>query len=140
MTNPDDDSAPANFSFEDGVFLFRDGVGSPATTPEDSSPPPPSVEITVAPSPVVAVANSDADLARREGWTPGTTLEGEDQHSIQRIVLTAVGESKVLARLDEEFLKTEKVWIELPPMQKKEKVWTFGFRVWKKAAASVAAE
>jgi hypothetical protein len=41
---------------------------------------------------------TSAELCRRNGWTAGTILEGDEGYGPERIVITAVGEVSVLAR------------------------------------------
>lgn len=41
---------------------------------------------------------SAADCCRRNGWGPGTLLEGCEGYGTTRIVITAVGERAILAR------------------------------------------
>ena len=40
---------------------------------------------------------NDAEKCRRNGWAPGTILEGREGNQITRIELTAVGRENVLA-------------------------------------------
>jgi ABC-type Fe2+-enterobactin transport system substrate-binding protein len=41
---------------------------------------------------------NSADLCRKNGWTVGTILEGVENHRPDKIVITAIGESSVLAK------------------------------------------
>lgn len=41
---------------------------------------------------------TDAELCRRNGWGPGTVLEGTEGRITSQILITAVGEDRILAR------------------------------------------
>jgi hypothetical protein len=41
---------------------------------------------------------SDAELCRRNGWTPGTQLVGDEGYGPTTITITAIGEHGILAR------------------------------------------
>lgn len=41
---------------------------------------------------------NDAELCRKNGWTPGTILEGDEGYGPERILITAIGEEFILAR------------------------------------------
>jgi len=45
-----------------------------------------------------APSKSDAEMCRENGWNVGCVLQGDEGNGVTRIVLTAVGEDKVLAR------------------------------------------
>jgi hypothetical protein len=120
-----DDDAP--LLSPDGLIL--DGLGPPM---RDDSPPPAVPPSFVTANPAVRFSTSDADLARKEGWTVGTILDGEDENGTDRIVITAIGETKVLAKLTASKLKTERTWVNANRTQGMERMWTFGFRTWRK--------
>ncbi|SKM17401.1 Uncharacterised protein [Mycobacteroides abscessus subsp. massiliense] len=64
---------------------------------------------------------NDADLARSNGWGVGTRLAGNEGRNETVIEITAVGESKVLAKTVSHNGK---------PYIGRESVWTFAFRDW----------
>jgi len=41
---------------------------------------------------------NSADLCRKNGWTVGTILVGDEGKGAERIVITAIGEESVLAK------------------------------------------
>lgn len=57
---------------------------------------------------------SNAEIARSNGWTPGTVLEGDEGFGPTRIVITAIGEDQLLARKlshnGKDTLSTESLW------------------------------
>lgn len=54
---------------------------------------------------------SDADICRERGWAVGTVLEGGDGLGSDRIVITAIGETSVLARRVDEPPSGEDLWM-----------------------------
>jgi hypothetical protein len=54
---------------------------------------------------------NSADLCRQNGWTVGTILEGCEKRRPSKIVITAIGETSVLARqIDDDNSHTEHSW------------------------------
>lgn len=66
---------------------------------------------------------SDAALCRINGWTPGTILEGDEGHGTTRILLTAIGEERILAR---------QISHNGVPTEESETKWTLKCRDWHK--------
>lgn len=66
---------------------------------------------------------TDADLCRANDWQPGTVLVGDEGYGPETIVLTAIGESCVLARQirDRHGLPVDDI----------EEIWTLQYRDWK---------
>lgn len=65
---------------------------------------------------------STAELCRRNGWKPGTILAGDEGYGVTEIVITAIGEHKILAkRLRHNGAPTEQL----------ESVWGLECREWK---------
>ena len=68
---------------------------------------------------------SDADIARANGWTPGTQLVGDEGYGPTIIEITAIGEQHVLAKAISHNGK--------PPQNgPHEGMWTFSCRDWKR--------
>jgi len=65
---------------------------------------------------------TDADTARRNGWTVGTRLAGDEGYGETIIEITAIGESKVLAKT----ISHNGNISHFP-----EGVWTFSYRTWR---------
>ena len=65
---------------------------------------------------------SDADTARRNGWTVGTRLVGNEGHGDTVIEITAIGESSVLAKMISHAGR---------PRADGESTWTFSRRDWR---------
>jgi hypothetical protein len=65
---------------------------------------------------------SDADVCRKNGWGPGTYLQGDEGHGPEIILITAVGEASILAKL----VYTKGKRIAWP-----EGSWTLALRDWK---------
>ena len=68
---------------------------------------------------------NDADLCRKNGWTPGTTLEGDDSAGLSRIVITAIGERRILARRTHHDGKAA---------EEGESMWTLRYRDWRRVS------
>lgn len=68
---------------------------------------------------------SDAELCRRNGWRRGTLLKGSEGYGMSVIVITAVGESSILAKLVKHGRK--------PTPNECEMSWTLHARNWSKA-------
>lgn len=66
---------------------------------------------------------SSADICRENGWGAGDVLEGDEGWGMERIVITAVGEHKVLARTE-----SRSSWAE--------GLWDLHHRVWRKVEAT----
>jgi hypothetical protein len=62
---------------------------------------------------------SDADICRENGWTVGTILEGDEGYGPDQIQITAIGETKILAK-------------RIRPRECSETSWTLALRNWKK--------
>lgn len=56
-----------------------------------------------------------AEICRRNGWAPGTVLEGDEGYGPTRIRITAVGERSILAVAE----------------NGRESNWTLAYRDWK---------
>ncbi|AFA45091.1 HTH binding domain protein [Mycobacterium phage Spartacus] len=65
---------------------------------------------------------SDADTARRNGWTVGTRLAGDEGRGETTIEITAIGEEHVLAKTISHAGR---------PVPYGESLWTFMFRDWR---------
>jgi hypothetical protein len=65
---------------------------------------------------------SAADTARRNGWTVGTRLAGDEGYGETIIEITAIGEEKVLAK---------RISHDGKPTQLGESSWTFSCRDWR---------
>lgn len=61
---------------------------------------------------------SSAELCRRNGWTVGTALIGDEGYGPAVIVLTAIGKRNVLAQ-------------QISPIRQDENVWTLRNRDWR---------
>lgn len=66
-----------------------------------------------------------AAIARRNGWTPGTLLVGDEGHGATVIRITAVGEEKLLAVVVSHDGK--------PPVHRRGGSWDLSFRDWRVA-------
>jgi hypothetical protein len=74
---------------------------------------------------------SDASKCRINGWGAGTVLEGDEGYGPTRIVLTAIGEEKILARrISENGI----------PCDDRETGWTLQCREWHKVEVLVSQE
>ena len=67
---------------------------------------------------------NDADIARENGWIPGTQLVGDEGYGPTVIEITAVGETHVLAKTISHDGKP-------PEWSDTEACWTFSCRDWK---------
>ncbi|QNN98919.1 hypothetical protein PBI_MOVA_87 [Mycobacterium phage Mova] len=65
---------------------------------------------------------SDADTARKNGWTVGTRLAGDKGRGETIIEITAIGEEHVLAKA---------ISYAGRPAPYRESLWTFRFRDWR---------
>lgn len=65
---------------------------------------------------------SDADTARRNGWTVGTRLAGDEGYGETIIEITAIGERAVLAKRISQDGRAVADW---------ESMWTFTCRDWR---------
>ncbi|ASZ73072.1 hypothetical protein SEA_GERALT_78 [Mycobacterium phage Geralt] len=65
---------------------------------------------------------SDADTARKNGWTVGTRLAGDEGRGETIIEITAIGEQHVLAKTISHAGR---------PAPYRESLWTFVFRDWR---------
>ena len=72
-------------------------------------------------TPTLNCRNS-ADVCRANGWRPGTVLEGDEGHGPTVIVVTAVGEQRLLARA---------VSHDGEPVDGSEMAWTLHCREWR---------
>jgi hypothetical protein len=70
-----------------------------------------------------ASAKSDADVARENGWTPGTLLVGDEGYGPTVIKITAVGEEHVLAKPISHNGKATPYG---------ENIWTLSYRDWER--------
>ena len=68
---------------------------------------------------------NDADIARENGWIPGTQLVGDEGYGPTVIEITAVGETHVLAKTISHDGKP-------PEWSDTEACWTFSCRDWKR--------
>jgi len=68
--------------------------------------------------------NTDAGRCRANGWQAGDTLEGDEGDGPTRILITAIGEKRILAR---EISHAGK-----PCDEERELMWTLRCRDWKK--------
>lgn len=53
---------------------------------------------------------SSAELCRRNGWTIGTRLVGDEGYGPDMITITAIGERHILARSDYQLMNHETIW------------------------------
>ena len=54
---------------------------------------------------------NSADLCRKNGWTVGTILEGDEGNGPYRIAITAIGQRSILAKeIDDATGLTEGLW------------------------------
>lgn len=53
---------------------------------------------------------SSAELCRRNGWTVGTRLVGDEGYGPDTITITAIGERHILARSDYQLMNHETIW------------------------------
>ena len=67
---------------------------------------------------------TSADICRANGWTVGDILEGEDEASRDRIRITAIGETNVLAR-----------WQHADTPESSEWLICLDFREWRKVGS-----
>ncbi|QDF19804.1 hypothetical protein QEH38_gp72 [Mycobacterium phage LilSpotty] len=72
---------------------------------------------------------SDADVARSNGWGVGTRLAGDEGYGETVIEITALGESKVLAKT---------ISHKGQPQPYRESLWTFRFREWREISEECA--
>lgn len=63
----------------------------------------------------------DATCCRKNGWTTGDILEGDEGFGPERIVITAIGQASILARL-----------IDRDGNLHDESLWTLRYRQWRK--------
>ncbi|MDF3308741.1 hypothetical protein P3H15_27360 [Rhodococcus sp. T2V] len=70
---------------------------------------------------------NEADVCRRLGWLPGTRLAGDEGYGVTVIEITALGESKILAKRVSHKGK--------PVTEERETTWTLSCRDWKVATA-----
>lgn len=63
---------------------------------------------------------SPAQLCRRNGWTVGTKLVGDEGYGEETIIITAIGECLVLAR-------------KVDGSANNEGLWALCYRIWRKA-------
>jgi len=61
-------------------------------------------------SKAVIAKPSSADICNQNGWVAGTVLEGDEGWGMERIVITAVGEHRVLARRESHTSWAEGLW------------------------------
>lgn len=66
---------------------------------------------------------NEADVCRRLGWIPGTRLAGDEGYGVTVIQITALGESKILAKR----ISHKGV----PVKGERESSWTLSCRDWK---------
>ena len=64
---------------------------------------------------------SDAEMCRRRGWKVGDIIEGDEGYGPERILITAIGERRLLARSVD---------------SKHEGAWTLTCRCWKRVVES----
>jgi hypothetical protein len=64
-----------------------------------------------------------AETCRQNGWEKGDVLEGDEGYGPERILLTAIGESAILARTI--FRRGE-------PVDERECLWSLECRDWRK--------
>ena len=64
---------------------------------------------------------NSADLCRKNGWTVGTVLQGDEGFGPEQIVITAIGERAVLAK-------------HIGETSFDESTWDLSFRDWKKVS------
>jgi hypothetical protein len=74
---------------------------------------------------------SDADMCRRNGWTVGTRLAGDEGYGVTVIEITAIGRRGILA--------TE-ISHNGRPCSSYEGVWTLSARDWQKVGQAPPAE
>jgi hypothetical protein len=74
---------------------------------------------------------SDADICRRNGWTVGTQLAGDEGYGVTVIQLTAIGESSIMAKIIPHK--------GIPEQYPHEGAWTLSCRDWKKVEAEAGA-
>ncbi|MBM4603158.1 hypothetical protein GS575_09440 [Rhodococcus hoagii] len=73
--------------------------------------------------PTTTIYENEANACRRRGWAPGMLLEGDEGHGPTVIRITALGESKILARRIRQNGK---------PVSDSESLWTLSCRDWKR--------
>lgn len=69
--------------------------------------------------------NTDADRCRANGWQVGDTLEGDEGYGPTRILITAIGEQRILARELSHAGET---------CEGRELMWTLRYRDWRKVS------
>jgi len=67
--------------------------------------------------------NTDADRCHANGWQVGDVLEGDEGHGPTRILITAIGDERILARETRHNGK---------PVDGAETNWTLRYRDWRK--------
>lgn len=66
---------------------------------------------------------NDAETCRRNGWTVGTRLVGDEGYGPTTIEITAIGERVLLAKM-------------ISPTRQSESTWTLAYRDWKEVTPS----
>jgi len=79
------------------------------------------------PQPELRPKIGSAAMCERNGWQAGDTLEGDEGHGPQRIIITAIGENNILAR---------RVPVGDEAIHPFENMWELGHRDWRKIEES----
>lgn len=65
---------------------------------------------------------NSADICRKNGWGPGTEIVGDEGYGPSVILITAIGEEHILARM---------IFHDGKPVKNEENMWTLEHRDWK---------